>query len=190
MKTIKLTTGKPDDFPELLFKAINAGTPLFFYPEENIEIPDDNIYTYIIQNNLLIVFTPILMSRKDKTITDTNYMETLDDLFIISDKYFLNCATHSVSTALYSCLLDRKKIKINSKTFFRNECMDVCPKIISDKCINKLKVIVQAQDLPEKHCLCNDNTERYFPDMLLNKYTPLLLRQKQKTIKAAKWEPI
>jgi len=188
---IKLTTGKPEDFPDLLFKAVEAGTPLFFYPAHNDNAPDDNIYTYIMQEDIIIVFPPYVLSRKDGKLTPTEYAATLDDIFIMTRKndYYLSCPITDTALALEK-VLESNRTRINSRANYKNECRYICPTEIATKCTMRLKVITEAADLERQHCSENqDGTFKYFPDMIFSRYKTQLCNQTSKTKKAVEWTP-
>ena len=190
MRTTKLTHGRPEYFPKLLYTAIAEERQLFFYPNENADNPDDNIYTYIEQENIIIVYPPFTYTREGDLYTPTNYATTLDDIFIITkdSNFFLSSAIHDTSKELEKYLLS-SKARINSKEAFKNECMDICPKEISKRCPTRLKVIVQASDVQRQHCMPNpDGDPIYFPDMIFNRYSSQLGRHTNKAEKAIIWE--
>lgn len=188
---IKLTTGNPKDFPDLLFKAIEAGDPLFFYPDHNDNTPDDNVYTYIMQEDIIIVYSPYVLSRKDGKLTPTVYTSTLDDVFIISrnNDYYLSCIITETSKALEQ-VLKINKTRITSRAHYKHECRYICPNEIATKCKMRLKVIAEAADLERQHCSENaDDSFKYFPDMIFSRYKTQLLKQTNKTQKAVEWVP-
>lgn len=190
MRTTKLTTGLPEEFPALLYKAIKDGQPLYFYPDKNTSNPDDNVYTYITQDRIIIVFSPFTVSRDDGLLTPTNYKDTLDDIFIIGKEtdYYLSCSVHATTRALEAHLLCTKA-RLNSKAGFKHECVDLCPKELSKNCTMRLKVITQASDLDRKHCTDQPKGElQFFPDMIFNRYKSHLNRCADRVKRAIAWE--